>query len=51
MTHLKRVRWTGHIASMEERRNAYRNLVGKPEGKRLLRKPIRKWDDNIKKIL
>jgi hypothetical protein len=32
----RRVRWTGHAARMGERRNAYRILVGKPEGKRPL---------------
>jgi hypothetical protein len=32
---------------MEERRNAYRLLVGKPEGKRPLGRPRRKWIDNI----
>jgi hypothetical protein len=32
----RRMRWTGHVASMGEKRNAYRLLVGKPEGKRLL---------------
>jgi hypothetical protein len=31
-----------------EMRNAYRILVGKPEGKRLLGRPRRKWKDNIK---
>jgi hypothetical protein len=33
---------------MEARRNAYRILVGKPEGKRPLRRPRRGWVDNIK---
>jgi hypothetical protein len=33
---------------MEEKRNAYRILVGKPEGKRPLRRPRRRWVDNIK---
>jgi hypothetical protein len=33
---------------MEEKRNAYRILVGKPEGKRPLGRPRRKWEDNIK---
>jgi hypothetical protein len=33
---------------MGEKRNAYRILVGKPEGKRLLRRPRRRWVDNIK---
>ena len=33
---------------MEQSRNAYRVLVGKPEGKRLLGRPRRRWEDNIK---
>jgi hypothetical protein len=33
---------------MEERRNAYRILVGKPDGKRALGRPRRRWVDNIK---
>jgi hypothetical protein len=33
---------------MREKRNAYRTLVGKPEGKRPLGRPIRRWVDNIK---
>ena len=42
------MRWTGHVARMEERRGVYRVLVGKPEGKRLLGRPRRRWEDNIK---
>jgi hypothetical protein len=38
----------GHVARMGEKRNAYRILVGKPEGKRPLGRPRRKWVDNIK---
>jgi hypothetical protein len=34
-----RMRWAGHVARMEEKRNAYRLLVGKPEGKRPLGRP------------
>jgi hypothetical protein len=37
------MRWAGHVASMGEKRNAYRLLVGKPEGKRPLRRPSRRW--------
>jgi hypothetical protein len=38
----------GHVARMGEKRNAYRLLVGKPEGKRPLVRPRRKWVDNIR---
>jgi hypothetical protein len=44
----RRVRWAGHIARMGEKRNAYRILVRKPEGKRPLGRPRRGWVDNIK---
>jgi hypothetical protein len=44
----KRMRWVGHVARMEETRDAYRLLVGKPEGKRPLRRPGRGWVDNIR---
>jgi hypothetical protein len=44
----RRMRWAGHVARMGETRNAYRLLVGKPEGKRPLRRPRRRWVDNIK---
>ena len=44
----RRLRWAGHIARMEQSRNAYRVLVGKPEGKRPLGIPRRRWEDNIK---
>jgi hypothetical protein len=44
----RRVRWIGHVARMREKRNAYRILVGKPEGKRPLGRPRRRWDDDIK---
>ena len=43
-----RLRWAGHVAHMEQSRNAYRILVGKPEGKRPLGRPRRRWEDNIK---
>jgi len=38
----------GHVARMGERRGLYRVLVGKPEGKRPLGKPRRRWENNIK---
>ena len=44
----ERLRWAGHIARMEQSRNAYRVLVGKPEGKRPLGRPRHRWEDNIK---
>jgi hypothetical protein len=40
--------WAGHVARMGEKRNAYRILVGNPEGKRPLGRPRRRWEDNIK---
>jgi hypothetical protein len=40
----RRMRWAGHVARMGETRNVYRVLVGKPEGKRPLRRPRRKMD-------
>jgi hypothetical protein len=45
---LRRLRWAGHVARMGEKRNAYRLLVGKPEGKRPLGRPRRRWVDNIR---
>jgi hypothetical protein len=47
-TGMRRMRWTGHVARMGERRDVYRVLVGKPEGKRQLGRPRRRWEDNIK---
>jgi hypothetical protein len=44
----RRLRWAGHVARMGERRGVYRVLVGKPEGKRPLRRPRHRWMDNIK---
>jgi hypothetical protein len=43
----KRMKWAGQVARMWERRNAYRLLVGKPEGTRPLGRPRRRWVDNI----
>jgi hypothetical protein len=43
MNKSRRMRWTGHVAGMGEKRNAYRIMVGKPEGR-----PRRRWMDNIK---
>ena len=44
----RRMRWTEHVAGMDEERGAYRVLVGKPEGKRPLGRPRRRWVDNIR---
>jgi hypothetical protein len=44
----RRMRWAGHVARMGEWRNLYRVLVGKPEGKRPLGRPRRRWEDGIK---
>jgi hypothetical protein len=44
----RRMRWAGHVARMGEGRGVYRVLVGRPEVKRPLGRPRRKWEDNIK---
>jgi len=43
----RRMRRVGHVARMGKRRDVYRVLVGKPEGKRQLGRPRLRWDDNI----
>jgi hypothetical protein len=47
----RRLRWVGHLARMGEGRGLYRVLVGRPEGKRPLGRPRRRWEDNIKLVL
>jgi len=42
------MRWAGHVARMGEDRGVHRVLVGKPEEKRPLGRPRRRWEDNIK---
>jgi hypothetical protein len=42
------MRWVGHVARLAEERNAYRILMGKPEGKRPLGRTGCRWVDNIK---
>jgi hypothetical protein len=44
----RRMRWAGQVARMGEKRNAYRLLVAKPEGRRPLGRPRRKWLNNIR---
>ena len=46
-----RIRWEGHVARMGDMTGAYRVLVGRPEGKRLLVRSRRRWEYNIKKDL
>jgi hypothetical protein len=43
----RRTRWAGNVARIREKRNAYRLLEGKPEGRRPLGRPRRRWLDNI----
>jgi hypothetical protein len=45
---LRRLRWAGYVARVGEGRGVYRVFVGKPEGKRPLGRPRRRWEDNIK---
>ena len=45
---LRRMRWAGHVTHVGEKRGVYRVSVGKPEGKRPLGRPRRRWEDNIK---
>jgi hypothetical protein len=41
------IRWAGHVARMGQERIVYKVLMGKPEGKRPLGRPRRKWEDEI----
>jgi hypothetical protein len=45
------MRWAGHVARVGERRGAHRILVGKPEGKSPLGRPMRGWEDNNKIVI
>ena len=45
------MRWVGHVERMGDRRGTYRVLVGIPEGKKLLGRPRRRWEDNIKLLV
>jgi len=47
MVQARRMRWAGHVARMGEGRGVHRVLVGRPEGKRPLGRPRRRWEDNI----
>jgi hypothetical protein len=44
----RRMRWAGHVACMGEDKKVYKVLVGKPEGKRPLGRPRRRWEDGIR---
>jgi hypothetical protein len=44
---LRRTRWAGHVARKGEKRNVYRLLVRKPERRRPLGRPRRRWIDKI----
>ena len=44
----RRLRWAGHVIRMEEGWNAFKILTGKSTGKRPLRRPRRRWEDNIR---
>ena len=44
----RRLRWAGHVARMEESRSAFKILIGRLAGKRLLGRPRRRWEDNIR---
>jgi hypothetical protein len=43
----RRIRWAGHVARVREERKVYKVLMGKPEGKRPLGRPRRRWEDGI----
>jgi hypothetical protein len=45
---LRRMRWVGQVARMGEMKNEYKTLVGNPEGKRQLGRPMHRWKDNIR---
>jgi hypothetical protein len=44
----RRLRWTGHVARMEEGSSVFKILTGKPAGKRPLERPRRRWEDDIR---
>ena len=47
----RRLRWAGHVARMGEKRRLYSILVGRPDGRRPLGRPRRRWEDNIRRDL
>jgi hypothetical protein len=51
MIESRRIRWPRHVARIEKKKNAYRILVGKSDGKRPLGRPRLRWVNNIKMVL
>ena len=51
MIKYRRLRLADHVAKMEEGRSAFKILTGKPTGRRPLRRPRHRWEDNIRKDL
>ena len=47
----RRLRWTGHVARIEEGRSPFKILTGKPTETRPLGRPRRRWEDNIRMVL
>jgi hypothetical protein len=45
------LRWAGHVVRMEEGRRAFKILIGKPTGKRLLGRPRHRWEGNIRMVI
>jgi hypothetical protein len=48
VTKSRRTRWAGHVVRTGEERGVFRVLMGKPEGKRPLGRPRRRWEGNIR---
>ena len=48
MIKYRRLRWAGYVARMEEGKSAFKILAGKPAGNRRLRRPRRRWEENIR---
>jgi hypothetical protein len=45
---LRRMRWTVHVARIGDRKGAFSILMGRPDGKRPVGRPKRRWENNIK---
>jgi hypothetical protein len=44
----RRMRWAGHVTRVGEKRNPYKILIGKRDGKRPLKRRRHRWEDNIR---